>query len=463
MKKRVLVMIGLTAAILATIWGSSGGWAGASSSRQTAVAVPSKFTTVPYKGASLPGRLGPLAHARDFAAITKSGAQSETSIAIDPTNPRHVAAQCNDLANFASYTCVYESFNGGRTWASAGFNVNTFCYDPWLRFNTAGDLFVAYECSDQRIAYRNAGSATWNYFTLQNSSLFPDRDAVVVDNNPASTFFNSVYVGYDEASVGNAAHVWYSRTGKGGWVKSPKINDTGGTIGVSPSTGPNGTVYAVWEDWAARKIFVDRSTDGGATWSTDHVVTTYRMSTSGFFVCIPPQPDRCVVPMPFSAVDNSGGPNNGRLYVTYPDKDPVAADWNTYVRWSDDGGTTWSAEVKVNDDAGGAYQFFPAISVAPNGTVGVSFYDTRNDNALDHKTDRFVSHSTTGGASWTTNEKITTAMSDESGPGDPNDYGDYEGTDSASLPNGVNFFQHVWTDSRPGAMAEDVWNSRSKV
>jgi hypothetical protein len=459
MKKRVLVMVGMVSAILATIWASSGGWAGASSSHQTAVPVPSKFTTVPFKSSSLPGRMAPFLVAKDKPAIMKSGAQSETSIAVDPTNFKHLLSQCNDLANFASYDCVYESFDRGLTWASAGFSVPTFCYDPWVRFNKAGDAFVAYECSDQRIAYRNHGETTWHYTTLQNSSLFPDRDAVVVDNNSGSALFNSVYVGYDEANVSNAAHVWYSRNGKGGWVKSPKINDTGGTIGVNPATGPTGTVYATWEDWNAKKVFIDKSTDGGATWSTDHVVTTYRMNTTSFFVCIPPQPNRCVVPMPFSAVDNSGGPHNGRIYVTYPDKDPVAADWNVYVRYSDDGGTTWSAETMINDDAGGAYQFFPAIAVTPSGTVGVSFYDTRADNALDHKTNRYWSFSTDGGVTWAANQKLSSAQSDESGAGDANDYGDYEGTD-AQTGNGM--FQHVWTDSRVGSLAEDVWNVSSK-
>jgi len=458
MKKRVLVMMGLVSAILATIWASSGGWAGASSSHQTVVPVPNKFTTVPYKSSSLPGRLSPLRVAPDFWAINKSGAQSETTVAVDPTNQLHMLASSNDLANFSSTHNLVESFDRGKTWVDSGFTVSTFCYDPWVTFNAVGDAFYAYECSDTRVAYRKAGTTNWVYATLQNSSLFPDRDAITTDRAASSPFYKSVYIGYDEANVSNAAHVWYSRDGFGGWVKSPKINDTGGTIGVNPAAGPTGTVYATWEDWAAKKIFVDRSTDGGATWSTDHVVTNYRIATSSFFVCIPPQPQRCVVPMPFTAVDTSAGAHSGRLYVTYPDKDPVAADWNIYVRYSDDGGTTWSAETMINDDAGGAYQFFPAIAVSPNGTVAVSFYDTRDDNTLDHKTNRYISFSSDGGVTWTANEKISSAQSDESGSGDANDYGDYEGIDAAR----TNFFQSVWTDSRVGSMAEDVRTASAK-
>ena len=421
------------------------------------IPTPHQFTTVPYKAVGAPDG-GSLAVSKNFPAIRKTGAQSETTIAVDPTNPSHMLAASNDLSTFSSFNNVVESFNRGKTWVSAGLSVATFCYDPWLAFNANGDAFFAYECNpDQRIAYRKVGQVAWTHATLQGSALFPDRDAVVVDKNAGSPRLGSVYIGYDEAGASNAAHVWYSLDGFGGWAKSPKINDAGGTIGVNPATGPDGTLYTVWEDWAAKKIFVDKSSDGGATWGTDHTVTNYRLATGSFFICIPPQPDRCVVPMPFSAVDNSGGLHNGRLYVTYPDKDPVAADWNVYVRFSDDGGATWSAEKKVNDDVGG-YQFFPAISVAPNGTVAVSFYDTRDDNALDHKTNRYVSFSTDGGNTWSPNEKVSSAQSDESGPGDANDYGDYEGSDASS----TNFFQLVWTDSRPVLIAEDVVNASVK-
>ena len=115
--------------------------------------------------------------------------------------------------------------------------------------------------------------------------------------------------------------------------------------------------------------------------------------------------------------------------------------------------------MKVNDDAGGAYQFFPAIAVAPNGTVGVSFYDTRND-ANNHKTDQYFGSSSNGGTSFGVNKKVTTAQSDETVGGfNGNQYGDYEGLDAG--PTGK--FGAVWCDSRPGNLNEELYYSKIKV
>src|SRR5439155_22182952 len=124
---------------------------------------------------SVPALTGP-----KLNITNKSGAHSKTPIAVDPTSPRHLMASANDLSQ-STGPPVYESFDGGKTWANAGLTLTTFCYDPWLAFNTAGDVFFSYECSDERIAYRKHGTSTWVPFTLQNSSLFPDRDMDVVD------------------------------------------------------------------------------------------------------------------------------------------------------------------------------------------------------------------------------------------------------------------------------------------
>jgi hypothetical protein len=371
---------------------------------------------------------------------------------VDPTDPMHIAASSNDLSDT---THVYESFNRGRTWVDTNLGLGSlFCYDPWLDFNAVGDLFFAYECSDQRIGYRPVGSAIWQKAKLMNAGGFPDRDMVVVDTGAGSPFSGRVYIGYDDANANNTAYLLYSDTYVPPYIRTPKINDVSSTIGVNASVAPDGTVYAAWLDFNGKKLWVDKSTDGGATWGVDTLAHNYRINTPQFFIFIPPQPQRGIVPMPFTDVADAG-PFAGRLYVTFTDKSPTTADTDTYIVFTDNGGATWSPEIKVNDDTVNAYQFHPDVTVAPNGTVAVSWYDTRNDQPNNKKTDRYVSYSTDGGVTWSVNEKWTTAMSDESGFGDANDYGDYQRCDYGP----TNILQCIWTDSRPGTQMEDRVNS----
>jgi hypothetical protein len=315
-----------------------------------------------------------------------------------------------------------------------------------------GDAFVSFECSDQRIAYKLAGTSTWVATKLTIAGSFPDRDMMTVDNSSASPFFGSVYIGYDDNGNNNTPYVLYSRDGKTNWTRSTAIPHTNPTIGVNVSTGPDGTVYACWLDYTGKKSYCSKSTDGGATFSTGVVVTSYRLNTSTFFVSIPPQNVRGIVPYPMTAVSPAGSPHAGRLYVSYTDKDPSLSNTNIYVRYSDDGGATWSTEAKVNDDTVNAYHFHHQITVAPSGRVAVCFYDTRRDST-NKKTDRYVSLSANGSL-WTKNLKYTSAQSDETArSADGNQYGDYQGVavDSAGV------FHFSWTDSRTGDKNEEMF------
>ena len=146
-----------------------------------------------------------------------------------------------------------------------------------------------------------------------------------------------MYIGYDDFGANNAAHLLFDADGIPPYTRTPKINDTSSTIGVNAAVGPDGSVYAVWEDFNGRKVWVDASADQGFDWGVDHIVTDYRLNTVPFFLCIPPQPDRCVVPMPFSDAAPAGGALAGRLCVTYPDRAVASSDWDVFVRFSDDG------------------------------------------------------------------------------------------------------------------------------
>jgi hypothetical protein len=98
--------------------------------------------------------------------------------------------------------------------------------------------------------------------------------------------------------------------------------------------------------------------------------------------------------------------DEGHLYITYPAQ--AGADHgDVFLTTSHDGGKTWSAHVRANDDATQTDQWMPSVAVTDEGIVGVMFYDGRNDPLNNLKMDVYLAISTNHGHGFHSNQRIT--------------------------------------------------------
>ena len=172
------------------------------------------------------------------------------------------------------------------------------------------------------------------------------------------------------------------------------------------------------------------------------------------FDFITPQASRSVDAETGLAYDRSGGPHNGRVYLVVTDEFPDESN-NTdlYVRFSDDGGQTWSPRVKVNDDRTVNAQFNPRMSLdETTGNLAVSFYDSRNDLGRGGPGDTdgipnddaqfFAAASTDGGVSFSRNVQVSAGTSNAADAHNGVEFGDYSGM---AFTHGV--FYPAWADN----------------
>ncbi len=177
-----------------------------------------------------------------------------------------------------------------------------------------------------------------------------------------------------------------------------------------PTVAADGTVYVAWLNYnvtagGTGTVYVDKSTDGGATWGTDTQVAV---------INLPPLSVHTAVPTATDALAKGGTPiaadptNSNNLYVVYAeDVDRTDADEaDIYLIKSTDGGVTWTGVVKVNhDDTTTGDNILPWIDVKCDGTIDVAWYDRRND-PNDVNWDVYMAKSSDGGASFSPNVMV---------------------------------------------------------
>jgi hypothetical protein len=197
-------------------------------------------------------------------------------------------------------------------------------------------------------------------------------------------------------------------------------------------------VYVFWGGPSG--IEFAKSTTGGGTWSS--------WSTVSSVVGIGDDATFRRNSFPTAAIDFSGTATDGYVYVAWADNRNGDAD--VLLSRSTDGGTTWSAPLRVNDDAlgNGRDQFFPWMAVDDEGNVHLMWHDRRED-AADDLFHVYIATSRDGGVTFDRNLKVSDVASRSSLTNFLGDYAAIAARGGKIVP--------LWSDLRAGTGEEDAY------
>ena len=375
-------------------------------------------------------------------------------------------AECSITSNPLNPLEMYAVWNSTGTAGGKGYRtVNGF---DWIAANPSwtgmmGDVVVTSD-STGRLIYENMYGnisgckvATSTDFGLSWDPVVVaitgnDKNWIVADQTGGS-YSNYIYTTMTASGGGNHAR---SINGGGSFINTNTFN-TQSLPGMMVCVGPNngaqgGALYVVTNSgssFASTYTFYE-STDGGSNFSYKSAqnFANYVGSNVGGRNSVQNMRTR---PYPFICADNSYGPNRGRMYLVYASNYPSGNGNkpNIYCRYSDNGGTTWSSAVMVNDDPETLNNnWFPAPWCdIKTGRLFISWMDTRDcptsDSAL-----MYASFSDNGGVTFAQNQKVSNKKmrincTSCGGGGTPAYYGDYNGVTSNGLTSVM-----AWTDFR---------------
>lgn len=412
-------------------------------------------------------------------------AQNESSVAVNPLNPRNLIASAVDYRR-SSATWVYVSHDGGRSWQNvelgrpyAGWQSTN---DPSVAFSYDGRGYLCYGGFNRTqsqlgengvfVAVTTDEGATWvkkhipvivHAGQQSPDSAFEDKYYIHVDNAEPSPWRGHLYIPWKRViNRDSSTQIVISKSTDGGlsWSVPVNISDRfphtseHATFGQSfplARTDHAGLVHVVWNSGTESAVRYARSTDGGLTFSQPRVLHAY--SPFGIKSTVAGQTNSRVKGVvraeayPTLVSDITEGPRRGWLYLAWAaDRIP-----NVYFSRSTDGGDTWSTPKVVHSDTTND-QFWPWIALdETSGDIGVMYFDSRNydDNI---PVDCYVSLSTDGGDTWT-DRRASDGINDlRNNPFSGNTFaGDYSG-----LAFHAGILYPTWVDTRRTAIRVDL-------
>jgi len=394
--------------------------------------------------------------------------ESENSTFIDPTDSDYILNSNNSTAWVGGSggnlygANHFESEDAGLTWGgSAQGTGGTNWGDPTTAINLDGTrMYVGFinTAGGQNVAYSTNGGTNWTS-VMVHSGYILDKNHLTIDVSPLSPYEGYLYDAWTNMAGGaNYYNIELKRSTNEGLTWGSVINVSSGVNagshdqGVNIQTGPNGEVYVIWAVYDAwpqdeKAIGFAKSTNGGTSFSTAvRIINNIRgIRNTGV------SKNMRVNSFPSMAVDISSGSFSGNIYAVWTNIGVPGVNTgnsaDVYMIRSTDDGATWSAPVKINQDAPGLGKkhYFPWIACDPEtGILSVIFYDDRNVSSSQCEV--WCANSMDGGDTWEDFKVSDVAFTPTPIPGLASSYmGDY-----LSISARGSQVYPVWTDTRNG-------------
>jgi len=273
--------------------------------------------------------------------------QKSPSLALDPSGGLHLMWQDTPVSTLWDLYYAYSS-DGGASWtvpkklphpSSAYRNPARIVAASATEIHAVWRESAEGETGDTIVYGRSTNSGTnWNLTTLQSFTVDGQKIPDI-----ARSGSGAVHVLWARDFAG----VFYARSAN--WSAVARISDVEVVqFGDKPRivAGSGNTVYALWADnrTGDMELYLDRSTDGGATWGTDVLVN------SGGIASAQDSPSLAVL-------------SDGSLLAAWrDDRSRAATGYDLFVAKSANGGAAWSAPVRVTNDSRVLDQHDPVLA-----------------------------------------------------------------------------------------------------
>lgn len=373
-----------------------------------------------------------------------TAANNEAWLAVSLADPNFLlaVAQNGEATAGSRDVTTLLSHDGGRQWKPVnlpGYTQGAF--DPMVVAGADGRLYLlqgiiggnfgAQIGADARVTptirvWSTTDGFSWEGPTNLKAPVPPDHPRMVVDQSRGK-YRGRLYIAWNDVAdqfLKDRYEVFLHYSDDHGKTFAEPIRiderEGGKLVATEPVVLSDGTLlvtyYQYWNPLADPRndrlpFFIRRSSDGGATFLPPEKIFDFgphvwreRMGEFNRAFSLP------VV----MSDTSSRSPHRDNIYVVWDDVSSGKSD--IWLARSADKGRTWSKPVRVNDNLSNSplgvadFRMTPTVAVAPDGTVGITWYDRRNDPTR-RCWQVFFATSTNGGAAFGTNLPISTAPS----------------------------------------------------